>query len=98
LKPQATPYSEEEVFSAVASLHPAIELPDSRYHHFEQVGAAQLIADNACAHWLVISPAAPDIWHSIDLVAFKPKGRISSKPPVIGQSSNVLRSPSIAMT
>jgi 2-keto-4-pentenoate hydratase len=98
LKPQATPYSEAEVFSAVASLHPAIELPDSRYRHFEQVGAAQLIADNACAHWLVIGPAAPDIWHSMDLVAFKPYGRVSGKPPVIGQGSNVLGSPRIAMT
>jgi 2-keto-4-pentenoate hydratase len=97
-KPKKTPYSEEEVFAAVASLHPAIELPDSRYHHFEKVGAAQLIADNACAHWLVIGPAAPDIWRSMDLVTFKPTGRVSANPPIIGQGSNVLGSPRLAMT
>lgn len=98
MKPQATLYSEEEVFAAVASLHPAIELPDSRYNHFEQVGAAQLIADNACAHWLVIGPAAPDIWRSMDLVTLKPTGRVSANSPVVGHGSNVLGSPRIAMT
>jgi 2-keto-4-pentenoate hydratase len=98
LKPRTTRYSEEEVFAAIASLHSAIELPDSRYNHFEEVGAAQLIADNACAHWLVIGPAAPDIWRSMDLVAFKPTGRVSANPPVIGQGSNVLGSPRVAMT
>jgi 2-keto-4-pentenoate hydratase len=98
LKPRTTRYSEEEVFAAIASLHPAIELPDSRYNHFEQIGAAQLIADNACAHWLVIGPATPDIWRSLDLVAFKPTGRVSANPPVIGLGSNVFGSPRVAMT
>ncbi len=98
LKPRADIYSEDEVFAAVASLHPAIEIPDSRYHHFEQVGAAQLIADNACASWLVIGQAAPDIWREIDLATFRPIGHVSDNSPVFGQGSNVLGSPRIAMT
>jgi 2-keto-4-pentenoate hydratase len=43
---------------AVASLHPAIEVPDSRYDDFTRVGAAQLIADTACACWFVPGPAS----------------------------------------
>ena len=40
-------YAIDEVMVAVASLHCAIEVPDSRYHDFLRVGAEQLIADNA---------------------------------------------------
>src|SRR5436190_1772814 len=49
LPPRPAPYNQGEVMGCVASLHPAIEIPDSRYHDFTLVGAAQLIADNACA-------------------------------------------------
>ena len=44
----------------MATLHPAIEIPDSRYDDFTIVGAAQLIADDACAHYFVLGDAAPD--------------------------------------
>src|SRR5690348_4265612 len=47
LAPRAKPYTVDEVMAAVATLHPAIEIPDSRYDDFCAVGAAQLIADNA---------------------------------------------------
>jgi 2-keto-4-pentenoate hydratase len=98
LAPRSTAYTEAEVFDAVASLHPAIEIPDSRYDHFEKVGANALIADNACADWLTIGEAAPDSWRNLDLAAFKPVGRICGKPDVQGLGSNVLGSPRIAMT
>jgi 2-keto-4-pentenoate hydratase len=96
--PRATPYSEDEVFAAVGSLHPAIEIPDSRYEKFEIVGAPQLIADNACAHWLCLGEAMPDKWRSLDLAAFSPMGRVGKAPPVAGRGANVLGSPRIAMT
>ena len=38
-------YGVQEVLDAVESLHPAIEIPDSRYDDFAGVGAPQLIAD-----------------------------------------------------
>ncbi len=47
LPPRPSPYEIAEVMDAVASLHPAIEIPDSRYDDFCAVGAPQLIADNA---------------------------------------------------
>lgn len=34
LAPRATPYSVDDVLNAVATLHPAIELPDSRFADF----------------------------------------------------------------
>jgi 2-keto-4-pentenoate hydratase len=91
------PYTDEEVFAAVASLHPAIEIPDSRFDQFETVGEAQLIADNACAHWLAIGEACPDTWRDLDLAAYEPVGRVSHKPEVKGRGSNVLGSPRLAM-
>ena len=36
---------------------PAIEIPDSRFADFVGAGAAQMIADNACAHLFVLGPA-----------------------------------------
>jgi 2-keto-4-pentenoate hydratase len=98
LAPRAEPYTEHEVFDAVASLHPAIEIPDSRYDRFETVGAHALIADNACADWLVVGEAAPDVWRDMDLASFTPTGRIRGKPVVQGLGRNVLGSPRIAMT
>jgi 2-keto-4-pentenoate hydratase len=98
IEPRDAPYTEDEVFSAVASLHPAIEIPDSRYEHFEKVGAAQLIADNACAHWLVIGEGAPESWRDLDLSAYQPMGRIAGKGEWQGLGANVLGSPRSAMT
>jgi 2-keto-4-pentenoate hydratase len=65
-RPEA--YSAEQVLSAVASLHPAIEVPDSRYADFTRVGTAQLIADLACGCWFVIGPEVRADWRAHDLV------------------------------
>src|SRR5690349_15953396 len=67
LPPRARPYPVDEVVAAVATLHPAIEVPDSRYDDAATVGAPQLIADNACAHDFVLGPAAPVPWRALDL-------------------------------
>ena len=98
LPPRPTPYSEEEVLAAVASLHPMIEIPDSRYDRFELVGAASLIADNACAHWLVEGNAMPETWRGTDLKSFRPMGRIPGAAEVMGLGANVLGSPVTALT
>jgi 2-keto-4-pentenoate hydratase len=67
LPPRTTPYSQDEAMDAVSSLHLSIEVPDSRYQDFTKVGAAQLIADTACASWLVLGPAVETPWRGIDL-------------------------------
>jgi 2-keto-4-pentenoate hydratase len=98
LPPRQMSYTEGEVFAAVASLHPAIEIPDSRYERFETVGEFALIADNACAHWLAVGEAAPEIWRDMELADFTPMGRVIGKGEWRGKGSNVLGSPRIAMT
>ncbi|HET9269102.1 MAG TPA: fumarylacetoacetate hydrolase family protein [Vicinamibacterales bacterium] len=98
LTPQWGPFSVGEVVEAVGSLHPAIEIPDSRYNDFTVVGAAQLIADNACAHYFVLGPAAPESWRELDLSTHALKGEVVGKLAREGVGANVLGDPRIALT
>ena len=97
LPPREADYLQDEVLAAVASLHPAIEIPDSRYEHFERVGMASLIADNACAHRFVIGPAAEN-WRGLDLAAHRVLGLRNGAVAEEGQGANVLGDPRIALT
>jgi 2-keto-4-pentenoate hydratase len=71
LPPRANPYTVAEVVAAVASLHPAFEVPDSRFAVFTQAGKAQLIADDACCGRFAFGPAAPSTWRELDLAAHR---------------------------
>ena len=97
LPPRAAPYATEEVLAAVDTLQPAIEIPDSRYDDFVTVGAPQLIADNACAHLVVVGAAAKADWRRIDLAAHKGRGRNEGKFEREGSGANVLGDPRIAL-
>jgi len=96
LAPRAEPYAIDEVLAAVATLHPSIEIPDSRYKVFERVGAAQLIADNACAHYFVQGRAAPNEWRDLDLAAYRVVGSVNESVSE-GKGSNVLGDPRVAL-
>jgi 2-keto-4-pentenoate hydratase len=98
LGPRAAPYTVEEVLDAVASLHPSIEVPDSRYRDFARVGAAQLIADNACANHFVLGPAAGPGWRSLDLVQHRVHCEVAGRYTRDGQGANVLGDPRAALT
>ncbi len=98
LPPRKTSYKMEEVLDAVASLHPAIEVPDSRLGEFATAGAAQLIADNACAHQFVLGPATAADWRAIDLSQHPATAAITGKLTHEGIGSNVLGDPRIALT
>jgi 2-keto-4-pentenoate hydratase len=69
LPPRAVPYTIDDVTAATASLHPAIEVPDSRFADVTVVGAPQLIADAACAWWVAIGEPAADHWRARNLEA-----------------------------
>ena len=96
LPPRPTPYTVDDVLAAVDTLHPAIELPDSRFADFVKAGEAQLIADNACAHLFVLGePTAAD-WRSVDLVEQKPVVTLRGQR-FVGYGGNVLGDPRVAL-
>jgi 2-keto-4-pentenoate hydratase len=97
LPPRGRPYEIDEVMDAVDTLHLAIEVPDSRYEDFARVGAQQLIADAACALWLVVSPAVADGWRATDLVSHKVVAYRNGSLAGEGSGANVLGDPRIAM-
>lgn len=97
LPPRAEAYTVEEVLDAVAALHTAIEVPDSRFVDFVTAGAAQLLADNACAHQFVLGPAAPATWRDMDLAAHRVTGRVTGRFEREGVGANVLGDPRIAL-
>jgi 2-keto-4-pentenoate hydratase len=97
LVPREKPYSVDEVMAAVASLHPAIEIPDSRYDDFCAVGAPQLIADNACANLVIVGPATEIDWRRIDLAAHRVSGTVIGKFENRGMGANALGDPRVAL-
>lgn len=97
LPPRARSYHTDEVLDAVGTLHPAIELPDSRFDNFVTVGAAQLIADNACAHQFVFGPATEKPWRALDLARHSVVGTVAGRLDHEGSGANVLGDPRIAL-
>lgn len=103
LPPRAAPYAVDEVLAAVASLHPAFELPDSRFAVFTRAGQAQLIADDACCGRFAFGPEAPAAWRQADLAAHRVHARVTGADGVLrytrdGEGRALLGDPRIALT
>ena len=98
LPPRERVYGVQEVLDAVESMHPAIEIPDSRYDDFAQVGAPQLIADCACACWLIVGEGATADWRLQDLAAHAVETFLNGRSAERGVGANVLRDPRLALT
>lgn len=94
LPPRDGGYGIFEVQQAVASLHPSVEIPASRYSDFCAVGAEALIADNSCALSFLIGPAfAPSDWQGRDLTAWTVTAHMNGREDVRGIGANVLGDP-----
>jgi 2-keto-4-pentenoate hydratase len=88
----------KEVMKLIDGLFLGSEIPDSRYDDFVSVGAAQLVADNACADRYVLGPEVKD-WRGRDLVEHVVKGWIEGSDVITeGTGGNVLGDPRVAMT
>jgi 2-keto-4-pentenoate hydratase len=61
MPPREVPYTKTEIVESIESVHPAIEIPDSRYKDWFKVKAPDLIADNAISGVLVLGPAEPKL-------------------------------------
>jgi 2-keto-4-pentenoate hydratase len=96
LLPRTNPYSVPEVLDAVGTLHPAIEIPDSRFADFVKAGEAQIIADNACAHLFVLGEATSANWRALDLVEERPVITLRGQR-YVGHGKNVLGDPRVAL-
>ena len=96
MPPRSLAYSVAEVLDAVDALHPAIEIPDSRFVDFVHAGEAQIIADNACAHLFVLGPASTANWRATDLAEERPMITMRGER-FIGHGKNVLGDPRIAL-
>lgn len=100
IKPRAGgEWQTEEVMSMVDGLFLGSEIPDSRFEDFTGVGAAALLADNACGDRYVLGPEVKD-WRERDLVPHVVKGWIVGREAEVseGKGGNVLGDPKIAMT
>lgn len=101
LPPRAAPYEPAEAMDAVASLHPAIEIPDSRFTDPTAVGEVQLIADAACAHHFVLGPAADPSWRGLDLAGHRVTAAVSGTVlggvVVEGTGAQALGDPRVAL-
>ena len=98
LPPREQSYTQDECMAAVSSLHLSIEVPDSRYTDFTRVGAAQLIADTACASWLVLGSAVTADWRAIDLSEHHVTGFRNGVQVAQGAGKAVLGDPRMALT
>ncbi len=102
LPARATAYEVGEVMQAVASLHPSIEIPNSRFAPFTEAGEAQLLADNACAHQFMLGPRAPEGWQQLNLATHPVSARVTSRDGSHwerqGSGAAVLGDPRIALT
>jgi 2-keto-4-pentenoate hydratase len=96
LAPRSQPYTVQQVLDAVDTLHPAIEIPDSRFSDFVSAGAAQIIADNACAHLFVLGAPTASNWRALDLVEEKPIIMLREQR-YTGHGKNVLGDPRLAL-
>lgn len=65
LPPREAPYSREEVLAAIATLHPTIELVDSRFERLAITDPLSHAADQVNHGGLVVGPAVQD-WQAID--------------------------------
>ena len=96
LPPRPAVYSAAEVLDAVGTLHPAIEIPDSRFADFVKAGEAQIVADNACAHLFVLGAATTADWRARDLVEERPVIMLRGQR-YVGHGRNVLGDPRAAL-
>jgi 2-keto-4-pentenoate hydratase len=93
----AAPLSVSEVMDCVQALHVAIEIPNSRFMDFAKAGEAQLIADFACACFVVLGREVTQEWRSVDLSQHQVNVLQNGTHVAKGIGSNVLGDPRIAL-
>jgi len=71
LPSRAKPYSRDEVVSAIAGMHPAVELVDSRFADWQTVDALSKVADSQSNAALIYGPEVAN-WQKLGLDLARP--------------------------
>ncbi len=93
IKPRPEPWTRAQALAQVARVMPGIEVPDSRFAHFERAGQAQLIADCACCHEMLVGHPSSALDRLNDLAALPVQARLSDGRLFAGVGSNALGDP-----
>ncbi len=96
IAPGVEPPGLEDVLAAVGSLVLAIEVPDSRFSDFTQVGVPSLAADAMCGGYFITGPVIAD-WRSLDLAAQSARLLCDGREVSAGSGASVLGDPREAL-
>ena len=97
LEGHGNPYSREEIMDAVESLHPSLEIPDSRISDFATAGAPALLADCACGRDWVLGPATTESWRDFNLAECPVQLIINDEVATQGTGADALGNPLAAL-
>lgn len=92
LPPRDRPYSRAEVADAISTLHPGIEIPESRLTDDHTLGALGMVADLGYAGRYVVGPAIAD-WRRLDLPAIEARLLVSGKQIARGVAAKAFGNP-----
>lgn len=93
LEPRESGWSLHDILETLESIHPGIEVPDSRFLKFETAGEAQLIADCACSNDMVLGEALAPDERLHKLSALQVNAHMSDGRHFEGVGTNVLGDP-----
>lgn len=97
LPAREAPYTLEEVVAAAGTLHPAIEVVDSRVATGSKHGGVAVIADHCGNAAFVHGAAVPD-WRGLDLAVAKVDVKINGEIVVSGSGAAVMDNPLNSLT
>jgi 2-keto-4-pentenoate hydratase len=80
------PYGRHEVVAAIASMHPVIELVETRFADFAKIDALSKLADNQSNAALIYGPAVPG-WQSLGLDLGRPPIKVSFDGKVAAETT-----------
>jgi len=98
LPPRDSAYAEDEIAHAIGELRPGLEIPDSRFTDFTQVGAASLIADNACAQLFVLGEPTTQSFDPRELATHQTQLLVNDQMVTSGTGNDAMGGPLPALT
>jgi len=90
------PFGRDEVLAAIGALHPAIEVPDTRFDDFIGVGLPSLVADAMCGGFVALGPPTAD-WDPGELPGHRGVMLRDGEEVAAGVGADVLGDPCEAM-